>query len=323
MNLFATTAYPDWDYTYLPVLRELAAADCIGEHRLVEDATGADFILFLDAHQHPRDLALNAIRRHPIARAHRENVFIYNELDQPWCALPGLYVGMPHRSFDPRRQRAFPYLKLPNLHVLAPAYREQPTRLLFSFMGRRCHPVRDTILSLKHPRGFVEDTSATFDALNLPSDSVEARKRHYAEILGASKFVLCPRGAGPSSFRLYEALAAGRVPVILSDEWVPPRGPVWEECSLRIPEARAMDLPAILEREESNAGALGTRARRAWEEWFSPEVLFHQIVENCRELVEERGGATARRSPLPDRRYLYLWAREMKWKILSYKPALR
>ena len=319
MNLFATTAFPDRDYTYLPVLRELAAGDRVGEHRLVDDPAGADFILFLDAHQHPRDLALKAIRRHPLARANRGRTFIYNELDQPWCALPGLYVSMPSRSFDARRQRAFPYLKLPNPHVLTPGCREQTPRWLFSFMGRRCHPVRDALLALRHPRGFVEDTSATFNALDLPSADVEVRKRRYAEILGASRFVLCPRGAGPSSFRLYEALAAGRAPVILADEWTPPRGPEWDKCSLRVPESRASELPAILERAEPNAGTMGEHARRAWEEWFAPEVLFHRIVESCRELLEAPGGATVRPGPLPDLRVLYLWAREKKWKILSHR----
>lgn len=318
MDLFATTAFPDRDFTYLPVLRELAAGDRVGEHRLVDDPAGADLVLFLDAHQHPRDLALNAIRHHPLARANRGRTFLYNELDQPWCALPGLYVSMPGSSFDPRRQRAFPYLKLPNPHVFAPACRERPARWLFSFMGRRCHPVRDAVLALDDPRGFVEDTSGVFDALDLPSDHVEGRKRRYAEVLGESRFVLCPRGAGPSSFRLYEALAAGRAPVILADEWVPPRGPAWEECALRVPEAQAGELPAILAREEPRAEAMGARARRAWEEWFAPEVLFHQLVENCRELLEARGRVAAR---LPDRRYLYLRAREMKWKVLSYKPA--
>lgn len=317
MDLFATTAFPDRDYTYLPVLRELAADDRVGEHRLVDDPAGADFILFLDAHQHPRDLALNAIRRHPLTRANRGRTFLYNELDQPWCALPGLYVSMPSRSFDPRRQRAFPYLKLHNPHVFSPGCREQAPRWLFSFMGRRCHPARDAVLALRYPRGFVEDTSATFDALNLPSADVEARKRRYAEVLGASRFVLCPRGAGPSSFRLYEALAAGRAPVILADDWVPPHGPAWEEFSLRVPEAQIGELAAILEREEPRAAVMGANARRAWEEWFSPEVLFHRIVESCRDLAETRGPTTW----LPDRRYLYLWAREAKWRVLSHRPA--
>ena len=322
MNLFATTAFPEREFTYLPTLRELAAGDRVGEHRLVDDPAGADFILFLDAHQHPTDLALHAIRRHPLARANRGRTFLYNELDQPWCALPGLYVSMPRRAFDPRRQRAFPYLKLPNPHVLAPGCRDQPARWLFSFMGRRCHPVRDAILGLQHPRGFVEDTSGTFDALNLPSDHVEGRKRRYAEVLGASRFVLCPRGAGPSSFRLYEALAAGRTPVILADDWVPPGGPAWEQFSLRVPEVETRELPAILEREEPNAAAMGVKARLAWEEWFSPGVLFHHIVEGCRDLAEAQARVTVRRPRLPDRRYLYLWARELKWKLLARKTFL-
>ncbi len=322
MNLFATTAFPDRDHTYLPWLRDLAARDRIGEHRFSDDAKDADVILFLDAHQHPKDLGLTAIRKHPLVRKNRGKTFIYNELDQPWCALPGLYVSMPRRSFDHHQQRAFPYLKLPNPYVLAPECGARTPRWLYSFMGRRCHPVRDRILELSDPRGIVEDTSTTFDALDLPSDHVDQCKRRYAEVIGASKFVLCPRGAGPSSFRLYEAMAAGRVPVILGDDWVPPGGPAWEKCSLRVPEASVTELPAVLAREEPRAGTMGAEARRAWEQWFAPEVLFHQIVENCRELLRTRSRTMARRFWMPDRRYLYLWAREMKWKIRSHQPDL-
>lgn len=322
MNLHATTAFPDEEHTYLPWLRDLAARDRIGKHRLVEDARKADFILFLDAHQHPEDLSLSAIRKHPLVRKNRGRVFIYNELDQPWCALPGLYVSMPRRSFDARRQRAFPYLKLPNPYVLAPGNHAQEPRWLYSFLGRRCHPVRDRVLALKDPRGMVEDTSAVFDALHLPSDHVERCKRRYAEVTADSKFVLCPRGAGPSSFRLYEAMAAGRAPVILSDEWVPPGGPAWQDCSLRVPEAKAAELPAMLVREEHRAARMGAEARRAWEQWFAPEVLFHQIVENCRELSQANSRKIVDHLRLTDRRYLYLWARAMKWKIRSRHAAL-
>jgi hypothetical protein len=34
----------------------------------------------------------------------------------------------------------------------------------------------------------------------------------------------CPAGIGPATYRLFEAMELGRVPVILSDEWVPRKG---------------------------------------------------------------------------------------------------
>ena len=53
-------------------------------------------ILFMDAHQH-LDMEMTAIRRHPLVLKNREKSFVYNEQDQPWCAMPGLYAGCPQR----------------------------------------------------------------------------------------------------------------------------------------------------------------------------------------------------------------------------------
>lgn len=42
---------------------------------------------------------------------------------------------------------------------------------------------------------------------------------HYNQILSDSVFSLCPSGAGPNSLRLWESLAIGSIPVILSDQY--------------------------------------------------------------------------------------------------------
>ncbi len=47
----------------------------------------------------------------------------------------------------------------------------------------------------------------------------------YNQILSDSVFSLCPEGAGPNTLRVWESLAVGAIPVILSDEWAPPKVP--------------------------------------------------------------------------------------------------
>src|SRR2546423_4170060 len=44
--------------------------------------------------------------------------------------------------------------------------------------------------------------------------------RRDGEICKASKFILCSRGVGTSSVRLFDTMRMGRVPVILSDQWL-------------------------------------------------------------------------------------------------------
>jgi hypothetical protein len=288
MKLFATTAMQEPGVaTYLPLFEEMAREDRFGVHSLCGDPAAADLILFLDGHQHYKDLELNAIRRHPLVTQYREKAFVYSEVDQPWCAMPGLYVAMPKSHFDPRRQRACAYMTVPNSHVTPTPPPAASEALLFSFMGRGGNAARERVLRLKHSRAVVEDTSAA-NFFGDQTAEIERGKRRYAEVIARSKFVLCPRGAGPSSFRIFETMAAGRVPVILSDEWVPPAGPAWDRCAIFIPENQIDRIGEILEAREPQFPAMASAARWEWEEWFAPSSLFHRMTEALSDIVAKR-----------------------------------
>lgn len=300
--------------TYLPLFTQLAAQDRFGIHQLTDDPAQADVILFLDGHQHYRDLELNAIRRHPLVLQYQEKAFVYSEVDQPWCAMPGLYVAMPKTSFDPQRQRACCYLTLPNPHVAAgPAPGVEPD-LLFSFMGRGGNRTRERVLAQKHPRALIADTTAV-NFFGDPTEEMQRQKERYAETMARSKFILCPVGAGPSSFRIFETMAAGRVPVIVSDLWVPPAGPDWQNCALFVGENEIDRLGAILERNEERFPAMAQAARREWEAWFAPEVLFHRMAEGLKDIVETRRAPESVLSRKISARYLRLRARAAKGNL--------
>jgi hypothetical protein len=102
---------------------------------------------------------------------------------------------------------------------------------------------------------------------------------------GASLF-FCPRGYACSTWRLFETLKAGRAPVIISDQWIPPQGPDWERFSVRIKESEVALIPKVLERYESEAELMGHQVRTAWDEWFSKETVFHRIIEWCLRIQE-------------------------------------
>ena len=317
MKVFATTAISQREVqTYLPVFQRLAAQDRFRVHSLVEEPDAADIILFLDAHQHYRDLNLTEIREHPLVRRDRDRAFVYNEMDQPWCAMPGLYVGMPRSSFDWQRQRPCSYLVLVNDQTTIPAQSATEPDLLFSYMGRMGHPVRAEIAQLLDRRAIIEDTSR-FSFFGATTGEIAMQKLRYVEVIQRSKFVLCPVGSGPSSFRLFETMAAGRVPVIVSDEWVPPAGPTWEDFSLTVPERSVREIPALLGSQEHRFNAMGRAARRAWEDWFAPDVLFHRMAENCKDLIESRSISENMVPRKVDFRYLRLRAREWKHEIKS------
>ncbi len=68
---------------------------------------------------------------------------------------------------------------------------------------------------------YVEQVQGTQLAVNTKLDDLAAAAR-YNHILSESVFSLCPEGAGPNSLRLWESLAVGSIPVVISDDWVPP-----------------------------------------------------------------------------------------------------
>ncbi|HXM63310.1 MAG TPA: exostosin family protein [Terriglobales bacterium] len=157
--------------------------------------------------------------------------------------------------------------------------------VLFSFLGNSQIALRREILKLKNPRAILEDTS-TFNAFF----AEERTNNHarYANVLRRSKFVLCPRGSGTSSFRLFETLRAGRVPIIISDQWVAPEGPNWSSCSLQVQERNIAEIGPLALNMEGRWPEMADAARQVWNDWFSDEVLFDRFGDALAAILERR-----------------------------------
>jgi hypothetical protein len=50
----------------------------------------------------------------------------------------------------------------------------------------------------------------------------EQKEEEFRDLLARSVFSLCPSGSGPNSIRLWESLASGAIPVVISDGYLPP-----------------------------------------------------------------------------------------------------
>ncbi len=85
-------------------------------------------------------------------------------------------------------------------------------------------------------------------------DGSELRKNAFADHLEQMTYVLCPRGCENYSFRVYEALRFGRVPVIIDTKMVLPPNVDWEEVALIIPGDAPDEIPRrILEDHRSRS----------------------------------------------------------------------
>ena len=209
-----------------------------------------------------------------------------------WPTLRGIYLSLPAPLFDTSRHRAYCYpLPMNELVRADPAALGEPD-LLFSFVGTMTHPVRRSVLALRHERAYIEQNKV--DMFTVDSAQIRGRKREFAQVLGRSKFVICPRGMGTASIRMFESLRLGRVPVIISDGWVEPSGPDWSCFSLRVREDEVASVPALLEENEHRWPEMSRAARQAHDDWFGPQVMFHRIAEYCAQILAQD---TLRSSP--------------------------
>jgi hypothetical protein len=270
-----------WLAAATPAFAPPIASNAARRHAVAPSPEEADCILFTDCHLFPHDPALRAIREHPLLRAHPEKTLVYDERDMPSLAWPGIYVSMPQRRLRPEYQEAWAYYASPE----AVHGGDGEPDLLFSFVGSPSHPVRRPLVALRHDRGVTRDVRG-FTFYDVSSARYDERRTEFAELLRRSKFVLCPRGRGTSSIRLYETLAAGRVPVIISDDWVPPVGPAWDSFALRVAEADVESIPALLEAREDEHAERAAAAAAAYADWFAPGVAFDRLIDKCAELLD-------------------------------------
>lgn len=282
-------------------MRASAHADRFGVHRSVDDPGGADLILFVET-SGAGGYYFERVRRHPVYRQFRSKSYLFSSTDRIVPFLPGVYASVERRWYWPSWTRSGHYLGVHERQGLEYEADARPS-LLFSFVGAAAtHPVRRSIIGLQCPDALLIDGSAEADAVRRGERqalSPEEFAGRYARSVRDSSFVLCPRGGGSSTFRLFETMMLGRVPVIVSDQWVPPIGPDWDTFSVRVGESEVEIIPALLERRQDDAAAMGAAAREAWLDWFSPSASFHRSVEWCLDLASVSPGRGGMRSAAP------------------------
>jgi hypothetical protein len=289
MKVYILTAFPAPPIDRLNFahlwLKESYQEDPFGKHVLCEDPKEADIILFVEAHP-GHDTYLLSVLRHPIYRRYPKKCFLYHDNDFALPIIRGIYPSILKQDYQQDLCRSFGYIArmAPNPYCQYKPSQGSRPRWLYSFVGERNAKVRADIFSQSHPDGLIQETSGKRHWAMPLGPERDAFMHAYAESIKHSAFVLCPRGFGPATHRLFETMEMGRAPVILSDQWVPPQGPRWERFSLQLRESQANQIGTILREHTSRYEEMGREARLAWEEYFSKPVCFHRIVELCFEL---------------------------------------
>ena len=263
-----------------------AGADRFGTHRVIDDPAAADLVLFVETHWAAGHY-FERVRKHPVHLEFATKSYLFSSADKVIPFLPGVFASVEARWHRAAWTRSGHYVDVKERDEL----RHEPSRAasrLFSFVGATAnHPLRRRIMGLRHPDALLIDASAQSAAVGPRASSLRLQaewRERFADGIHDCAFVLCPRGGGTSSRRIFEAMMLGRAPVIVSDGWVPPQGPDWESFSIRVPEDRVETIPALLEGRAPDAAAMGSKARSQWLEWFSEAASFHRVVGWCLDL---------------------------------------
>lgn len=307
MKLYLTSAYET--HQWLDLLKSYAQQDCMGRHQLVDSPESADAILFVENAQF-YDYSFRRVKRHRLTRQFPDKVYIYNEVDKPFSGLPGLYCSMPSNRYNSDRQAAFPYLSLPNPFVRYIDRWQVKQDLPFAFVGAMSHRLRKKVLALQPYSDGILDTSE-FNVWNATEEETKRQGFRFANAMVRCQFVLCPRGIGTSSFRPFEAMQAGRAPVIISDQWVAPPQVDWS-FAIKVKEKDIAQIPDILSGYSSEAADRGHAARKAWEATYAPDVMFDTAAQAVEELVFKSRTARARRKTLRQIVPVQKWLTELE-----------
>jgi hypothetical protein len=220
-------------------------------------------------------------------KTHRRKLFVLDFSDRPIPVVPGLYMTLLGGENSRLFKQGF-YLRVASnelLEVTTETLQKEPTYLGWFRGNVENHPVRSRLLELRADAAFCiehRDTGWT------------RTESAYAEDLLSGKFILCPRGLGASTFRVFEAMRLGRVPVVISDAWVEPPGVHWKDFILRVAEADAIAIPRLLRAIEPDWQRMAQAAQSAWERNFSLTASIRWIDGIVSDLLE------ARASSLPD-----------------------
>jgi len=121
------------------------------------------------------------------------------------------------------RYEPIPLLSDPHQIILA-----ENKKYKVGYAGWDTHPIRSVMYETLHE----------LDGYRLERNLCQNKTEIFKDILSNSIFALCPRGYGPASYRMYEAIQFGCIPIYISDEfWLPFSDKIdWDKLCVLIKE---------------------------------------------------------------------------------------
>jgi len=157
----------------------------------------------------------------------------------------------------------------------------EPQTIFCSFVGSNTHPVRQQMIdALKDDSLFYIQTDDWSWNIN------QTKQEMFFNTIKKSKYTLCPRGYGAQSFRFYEALQLGSVPIYIHDDrkWQPYAEKLnWNEFSVSIHISEIDSLKdKLLSITDLDYQKMVSAGKRVYEDFFHirhiPEYVLNTLT---------------------------------------------
>jgi glycosyltransferase involved in cell wall biosynthesis len=109
----------------------------------------------------------------------------------------------------------------------------------------------------------------------------KVRFEEFVDITNRSKFTICPRGYGAQSFRLYETIQLGSIPVIIYDKcWFPFDNIIdWNKFCVLVHESEIRDIKSKINTiSDSDRLQMQERGKEVYSNYFTLESVCNNIL---------------------------------------------
>jgi hypothetical protein len=206
--------------------------------------------------------------------------YIWDWGDRPTGRFSGFYCSLPSVLYDRNRHRTICYPIAFN--EMVEEFSQNDAKYDFGFVGGITAGTRERLVRFLKSREGQDNSMYKIQGVDwsrVSERTGDRVKEEYVEFLRATKFILCPRGYGVGTARLFEAMKAGRVPVIISDDYVVPIGIDWRSCSIVIREDKLTTIPAVIAARLDEWPQMARAARACWESCFSERSIARYMLE--------------------------------------------
>lgn len=149
-----------------------------------------------------------------------------------------------------------------------------------SFVGSNTHPIR-----MKMAQSLFQNPSYQIWIKQWSPAVNKSEFDLFLELALQSKYLLCPRGYGLNSFRLYEAFQLNCVPVIITDKsYLPWQDELnWREFSILIDENNLSHIDEILKNiDDEQYNKLLTTGKNLYSSYFTLNGMYENIIKRLK-----------------------------------------